>query len=57
MAKAKKSQVSALHQPVKNEHALGALFLALAAFFFAFNGAVEGERATASSSAQVIVGE
>jgi hypothetical protein len=56
MAKAKASK-SALHQPVKNEHALLAVFMALAAFFFTFNTAVESERAAASASEQVIVAE
>jgi hypothetical protein len=58
MAKATKSkqkQVSALHQPVKSEHALMALFVALAVFFFTFNGVVESERAAASVSEQVVV--
>jgi hypothetical protein len=56
MAKANASQ-SALHKPVKNEHALLALFMALAAFFFTFNSVVETDRTAASASEQVIVAE
>jgi hypothetical protein len=44
MAKA----TSSLHAQVKDQHALMALFVALAVFFFSFNAAVQTERAAAS---------
>ena len=46
---------STLHKPVHNQTALTALFVALAAFFFTFNTAVESERTAASVVDQVVV--
>ncbi len=55
MVKVSQQPTSALQREVKNEHALMAIFVALAAFFFAYNGAVQGERTLASVTDQVVV--